>query len=84
MNEGNGFDWENQYFRAPHSGTYFFSISGSKCFNTNERVSIAVILNGITIGEAKSSERTLYGSFSYQLSMKLNANDKIELVGWWS
>jgi len=79
FNEGNGFDWDNQWFRAPYPGTYFFSITGSKDYHSSDRVSICVRLNGKDIGEALSSSRTYYGSFSYQFSFKLNANDKIEL-----
>ncbi len=79
LNEGNGFDWDNQWFRAPYPGTYFFSVSGAKDYHETARVSIFVLLNGKDIGEAMSSRNTYYGSFSYQLSVKLNANDKIEL-----
>ena len=53
---GNGFDWSNQWFLAPYSGTYFFSLSGTKSFRNkngnHRRVSIFIDLNGKGIGEA--------------------------------
>ncbi len=70
LNEGNGYDWDNQLFRAPYPGTYFFSISGSKDYYDSARVSMFVLLNGKDVGEALSSRNTYYGSFSYQLSLK--------------
>jgi len=80
LNIGKGFDWENGLFRAPYPGTYFFSISGSKAWGTNEeRTCIVVKLNGNVIGEAISSDYTSYGSFSYQFTRKLSDTDKIEL-----
>ncbi len=81
LNIGNGFDWDNQCFLAPYPGIYFFSLSGSKILlPPNSRASILVYLNGNEIGEALSSENTIYGAFSYQFSRKLNVGDKIELL----
>jgi len=80
LNVGNGFNWENGWFQAPYPGTYFFSISRSKYSYTNDVITcIEVKLNGNWIGEAISSGKTSYGSFSYQFTRKLNATDKIEL-----
>ncbi len=80
LNTGNGFDWTNQYFKAPYNGTYFFSISGSKPGkNLLKRTNISFRVNSAPIGEALSSDTT-YGSFSYQIAMKLNVSDKVELV----
>lgn len=84
LNVGGGFDWNNQLFRAPYSGTYFFSLSGSKdggSFST--RANMAVKVNDETVGEALSSEGTQWGGFSYQFSKKLNVNDTVELVMQW-
>jgi len=85
FNVGGGFDWKNQLFRAPYNGTYFFSISGSKDYNSyKHRTSIFLkINNDRNAGEALSSENTIYGSFSLQLTTKLKANDKVELVMGW-
>jgi len=89
FNLGNGFDWSNQWFLAPYPGTYFFSLSGTKHFahfsffgnsNTQRRASILVYLNGKEIGEALSSQKTEYGSFSFQFSRKLEKGAKIELI----
>lgn len=83
LNIGNGFDWENQWFRAPYPGTYFFSVSGSKDSSSGKqssKVDIGILLNGQEIGEALSSDFTLFGSFSCQISVKLNASDKVELI----
>lgn len=80
LNVGNGFDWKNQWFVAPYPGTYFFSISGTKNMNSKDvRTCIAVNLNGKSIGEAISSDNTVFGGYSYQFTRKLNATDKIEL-----
>ncbi len=82
VNSGNGFDWANQWFLAPYTGTYFFSLSGTKILwgtQSNPRASILVYLNGKRIGEGLSSLGTNCGAFSYQFSRKLNAGDKIEL-----
>jgi len=81
LNVGNGFDWSNQWFRAPFSGTYFFSISGSGRHNKGQKISIKAYLNDKQefIGEALSSEDTHYGSYSYQFTKTLNAGDKIVL-----
>jgi len=84
LNVGGGFDWENQLFRAPYNGTYFFSISGSKGqYKSHNRANIAVKLNSEEIGQALSSAWTGYGGFSYQFTKKLKANDKIELFMLW-
>ena len=83
VNIGNGFDQENQWFRAPYPGTYFFSLSGSKDSGSGKqssKVDIGILLNRQEIGEALSSDHTLLGSFSCQLSLKLNASDKVELT----
>jgi len=87
LNVGDGFDWPNNLFRAPYSGTYFFSLSGTKdsriqTNNTNiqTRVAISFLVNGESIAEAISSEKTEYGGFSFQVVRKLNATDKIELI----
>ncbi len=40
LNVGNGFDWSNQWLRAPYSATYFFSISGSNRYNQVQKISI--------------------------------------------
>ena len=80
LNVGGGFDWQNQFFRAPYNGTYFFSVSGSKDeFTFNTRANIHVKLNDEFIGEALSSSNTNYGGFSYQFIKKLKTNDRIEL-----
>ena len=80
LNVGGGFDWQNQFFRAPYNGTYFFSVSGSKDeFTFNTRTNIHVKLNDEFIGEALSSSTTNYGGFSYQFIKKLKTNDRIEL-----
>jgi len=83
-NVGGGFDWDNQLFRAPYSGTYFFSISGSKeeALFSN-RANLAVKVNSEVVGEALSSGSTQWGGFSYQFSKKLNANDTVELAMQW-
>jgi len=62
------------------TGTYFFSISGSKNYYGVSRASILVHLNGKRIGEVLSSEGTRFGGFSFQFSRKLEKGDKIELV----
>lgn len=87
LNIGGGFDWNNQLFRAPYPGTYFFSLSGSKIVAPNRRIrnnidklDIGFRVNGEEIGEALSSENTRFGSLSYQVSLKLNADDKVELI----
>jgi len=80
LNEGDGFDWKSQCFRPPYPGTYFFSISGSKDYWRNDRVSIFVRLNGENIGEALNSEKAGHDSFSLQISLKLGVKDKIELI----
>jgi len=80
FNVGGGFDWKNQFFRAPYNGTYFFSVSGSKdssYFNT--RADIHVKVNNEFIGEAISSSSTTYGGLSYQFIKKLKTDDTIEL-----
>jgi len=80
LNVGGGFDWQNQLFRAPYNGTYFFSVSGSKDeFTFNTRANIHVKLNDEFIGEALSSSNTNYGGFSNQFIKKLKTNDRIEL-----
>ena len=80
LNVGKGFDWENGWFIAPYSGTYFFSISGTKeTVKSDDRTCIEVQLNGNGIGDAISSDYISYGGFSYQFTRKLNATDKIEL-----
>jgi len=81
LNIGNGFDWENQLFRAPNPGTYFFSVSGTEDFGVpnSPRAAVSVLVNGETIGEAVSSDKTDFGGFSYQVVRKLNATDKVEL-----
>jgi len=79
FNVGDGFDWKNQIFRAPFNGIYLFSISGSKEFDS-EIANIDVKLNNEVIGKALSSQETKFGSFSYQFTLKLVANDTIELV----
>lgn len=76
---GNGFDLENQWFLAPYPGTYFFILSGAKTGVHEGRASIFVRLNGNHIGEALSSFNTEYGTFSLQLTRKLEKGDKIEL-----
>ena len=86
LNIGGGYDWDNQWFRAPYPGTYFFALSGSKMVAPNRRrnnidkLDIGFMINGKEIGEALSSENTLFGSLSFQISLKLNAGDKVELV----
>ena len=86
LNIGDGFDWKNQWFRAPYPGTYFFALSGSKINHPkpgdefHDKLNIGVMVNGQPFAEAISSEKTLFGSLSYQVSLKLNAGDKIELV----
>jgi len=82
LNVGGGFNWENQYFQAPVSGTYAFSLTGSKCGVNGlpEGASILILHNGEKIAEALSSYSTVFGGFSYQTTRKLNATDKIELV----
>lgn len=77
LNVGNGLDWTNQLFRAPYPGTYFFSISGTKDYGTENsiRSAVSVRVNGEFIGEAVS----YFGGFSYQVVRKLNATDKVEL-----
>ncbi len=85
LNIGGGYDWENQWFRAPYNGTYFFSLSGSKNSpppfpKIINKLDIGFYINGQGIDEILSSENTLFGSVSYQFSMKLNAGDKVELI----
>ena len=84
FNVGGGFDWNNQLFRAPYSGIYFFSVSGSKenGYHAN-RANIGVKVNNVVIGEALSSGTNQWGSFSYQFTKRLNSNDKVELVMQW-
>ncbi len=82
LNNGGGFDWENQWFLAPYKGTYFFSVSGSKDSKQNGssiKTEIVLMVNGKAIGSALSSQSTIFGGFSYQASVKLNAGDQIEL-----
>lgn len=84
FNVGGGFDWNNQLFRAPYSGIYFFSISGSKDDNSySTRANMAVKVNNEIVGQALSSGTTQYGGFSHQFSKKLSANDTVELVMQW-
>ena len=82
LNVGNGFDWGNQLFRAPHPGNYFLSVSGTKELGISSRAVVAVLVNGVNIGEAVSSHMTDHGGFSIQLIVKLDANDKVELLHW--
>ncbi len=84
INVGGGFDWKNQLFRAPYSGVYFFSISGSK-YNgfLSTRANIIVKVNNEVIGQALSSGSTQWGGFSHQFSKRLNANDTVELIMKW-
>ena len=79
VNVGNGFDWENQWFLAPYSGTYFFSVSGSKDSANSEKTEVHATVNGKSMGYTLSSQFTTFGGFSYQFSVKLNATDKVEL-----
>ena len=79
---GDSFDWNNQMFRAPFNGIYLFSISGSKVYDS-PIANIDVKLNNEVIGKALSSQETKFGSFSYQFTLKLVANDTIELVMLW-
>ena len=44
------------------------------------RVALSFLVNGVSIGEAVSSENTAFGGFSFQVVRKLNATDKVELV----
>lgn len=48
-----GFDWENKYFQAPVSGTYVFSLTGSKCGvdGLPGSASILILHNGEKIAE---------------------------------
>jgi len=62
---------------APYSGAYFFSVSGSKDSVKSEKTEVHATVNGI--GYALSSQYTVFGEFSYQVSLKLNASDKFEL-----
>lgn len=82
LNVGGGFDWKNQFFRAPYTGTYSFSVSGAKDTSTyNTRANVAVRLNfGEIIGEALSSSWTQHGGFALQFTRKLKVNDTIELA----
>jgi len=82
LNVGNGFDWTNQLFRAPYTGTYFFSVSGTKYFGTTDtfRACLSVRINGESIGQAVSSDKTDFGGFSFQAARKLNATDRVDLV----
>ena len=82
LNVGGGFDWKNQFFRAPYTGTYSFSISGSKDSSSfTTRANVAVRLNfGEIIGEALSSSSTQNGGLAFQFIRKLKANDTIELA----
>ena len=79
LNVGDGFDWNNQIFRAPFNGIYLFSISGSKEYDS-PIANIDVKLNNEVIGKALSSQETRFGSFSYHFTWKLVAYDTIELV----
>ena len=80
LNAGGGFDWENQLFRAPYTGVYSFSISGTKNPHTStDAADIFVKLNNETIGESLSSAFTAYGGFSCSMVRKLKTNDTIEL-----
>ncbi len=80
VNIGGGFDWENQWFLAPYPGTYFFSVSGSKA-SDGDKAEIGIMLNGQkeSVGNALTSNGWAFSGFSCQVSIKLNANDKIEL-----
>ena len=75
-----GFDWDKQWFQAPFSGTYLFSISGTRARLENlgiyPKASIFVHINRNNVGEAISSENTSYVAFSFQFTNKLNAGDK--------
>ncbi len=77
LNVGNVFDWNNQRFKAPYPGIYFFSKSGSKGHNYKKmRTCIYVKVNAEVIyGAALSSDFTAYGGLSYQFTKKLNADD---------
>ena len=80
LNVGDGFIGNNQWFEAPYSGTYFFSISGTKGQSYKKmRACIDVKINNNVFGSAISSDYTNFGGFSYQFTKKLNAGDKIEL-----
>ena len=77
VNIGGGFDWENQWFLAPYPGTYFFSVSRSKASDVN-KVEIIIMLNGEVEGVGTSNSWA-FSSFSCQVSIKLNVNNKVEL-----
>ena len=76
---------KSHLFRAPYSGIYFFSISGSKQENSffSTRANIGVKVNGEVIGEALSSGNTQWGGFSHQFSTRLKSNDTVELIMQW-
>ena len=82
LNVGNGFKWNNHWFEAPFSGTYFFSISGTKSssYKTMRACIDVKINNNIFGGPAVSSDYTSFGGFSYQFTKNLNAGDKVELT----
>ncbi len=82
VNIGGGFDWGNQWFVASYPGTYFFSVSGSKGSDAS-KVEFVIRLNRNGevegVGQVLTSNVMGFSSFSCQVSIKLNANDKIDL-----
>lgn len=80
LNDGNGFDWDNQWFSAPSPGTYFFSISGTSGskFNANPTL-IHVRINWSVFFQITCPRNTPFAGFSHQFSMKLNYSDKVDL-----
>ena len=79
INVGNGFDWDNQWFSVPYTGTYVFTLTGTKKRFDGRKASVFVRLNGKNIGEALSTHKTEYGGFSFNFLRKLVKGDKIEL-----
>jgi len=80
LNVGGGFDWKNQWFSAPSPGTYFFSFSGitGTKYNSNPTL-IHVKINRDVYFQIMCPRNSPLAGFSYQFSMKLNFNDKVDL-----
>ncbi len=76
-------DLETGKFKAPRSGTYFFSLSGMAripASSTPRGLWMRLCLNGITIGRSlgdDSNSSQLYETFSLQSTLSLQAGDLV-------